>query len=109
MGQPELDWSPDLIEWVYGPPGDEDDEPPSTGEIYRIQEEEDRIRWLPGYCELVEELIAVTRAWHAAWIPGEPYPPEPERHKELAAKVGELSRIRAVAPREKAREETLPW
>lgn len=50
-----MDWSDDLIEWVYGPDDPDDDEPESPGEVYRRQEEEDRIRWIPGYREAVEE------------------------------------------------------
>ena len=98
---PDLDtspWSPELQEWVYGPPGEEDDEPISTGEEYHIAEEEERIRWLPGYRQTVLALIASSLAWHARWVPGEPYPPEPEEHRRLAERVSELSKVRARPP-----------
>lgn len=97
-----MDWSDDLAEWVYGPPGEEDDEPLSVGEEYRIAEEEERIRWIPGYRETVEDYLAELRKWHAAWRPGLDYPPEPERVKELRARISEWQKERAVAPWERA-------
>ena len=108
MSESEV-WPDELIEWVYGPPGEPDDPPPSTGEIYKIQEEEDRIRWIPGYKEAVLRLIELTKAWHESWTPGESYPPQPPEHKQQALKVREMARQRGVPPWEKVREETLPW
>lgn len=109
MSQPELDWSPELIEWVYGPPGEEGDEPPSTGEIYAIQEEEERVRWLPGYRELLERYFRARESWHAQYIPGEPYPAEPEEHRELVAKIGTERLKRARPPWEPSDAEKAPW
>lgn len=103
------EWPDELIEWVYGPPGELDDEPASVAEQYAVMEEEERIRWIPGYKELVLRYIASGKAWSAQWVPGQPYPEEPEEHKRLAARVEELRRQRGVPPWEKPREETLPW
>lgn len=109
MRQPELDWSPELIEWVYGPLRDENDEPPTTGEIYAMQEEEDRIRWLPGYRELLERYFVVEAAWHAQYIPGQPYPAEPEEHRQLVEKIGRSRLVRARPPWEPTDPEKAPW
>lgn len=89
---------PELLEWLYGPYGGEDPEPESVGEMYHRQEEEDRIRWLPGYAQLVKDWIAETRRWHSLWKPGCPYPPEPERHRELWARLSEQGKIRVQEP-----------
>lgn len=92
------DLTPELAEWLYGPELDEDDEPLSTAEEYRIAEEEERFRWIPGYRQLVEDYLAELKAWHAQWVPGEDYPPEPERVASLRARVSEYQRTRAEPP-----------
>lgn len=91
-------WSDALSEWVYGPARDEGDEPLSVGEMYRIQEEELRIKWIPGYRELVERYLDALHAWHAAWRPGEEYPPKPPELDELEKRISLAQRERARAP-----------
>ena len=94
----ELPLTPELEEWIYGPPWEEGDEPPSTGELYRQQEEEERFRWIPGYKALVEKYLAELDRWHAAWVPGEDYPPEPELVAQLKSRISEYQRERAKPP-----------
>lgn len=96
MSEPAL--TPELADWIYGPPSDEDDEPPSTGELYHQQEEEDRFRWIPGYRALVEEYLAELRKWHASWVGGSDYPPEPPRVTELKGRISEYQKARARPP-----------
>lgn len=92
------DLSPELAEWIYGPALDEDDEPLSVGEEYQIAEEEERFRWIPGYRELVERYLSALKAWHALWVPGEGYPPEPDDVRLLRPRVSEYQRTRAEPP-----------
>lgn len=97
-----MEWSDDLTEWVYGPSGGEYEDEENVGQVYRRHEEEDRIRWIPGYREAVEEYMAAIRAWRESWVPGSNFPPEPERVKELRAKISEWQKSRAVPPWERA-------
>lgn len=90
--------SPELAEWIYGPVLDESDDPLTVGEEYRISEEEERFRWIPGYRELVEAYLAALARWHAAWVPGEGYPPEPEEVARLKARVSEYQQQKAYPP-----------
>lgn len=96
VGLEEL--TPELREWIYGPPSDEDDEPLSVGEQYRISEEEERFRWLPGYRECVERYLAELRRWHASWDRVGPYPEKPEELEALELRIAEQQRIRADPP-----------
>lgn len=88
----------ELADWIYGPPLDENDEPLSVGEQYRIAEEEERFRWIPGYRSLVEDYLAELRKWHASWVGGSNYPPEPARVTELKGRISEYQRTRARPP-----------
>lgn len=97
-----MEWSKDLEEWLYGPPSDEDDELESVGEMYRRQEEEDRLRWIPGYRETVEEYLSLLHQWRATYWRGRFNEPLPERAHYLYDRISEWQKQRAVPPWESA-------
>lgn len=86
-----------IDEWLYGPPGG-GDEPESVGAMYARQEEEDRLKWIPGYRQTVLDYLRELTRWHLSWVRGQAYPPEPARVTELRGKISEAQRQRAVPP-----------
>lgn len=78
------------------------DEVEDGAEMYAHQEEEDRERWIPGYKEAKEELLALEEARWQGWKVRDRIPAVSPRLAKLRERFVHLQRQRPVPPWEKA-------